>query len=116
MPGIVVANVNKITPYKKPVRLKLNSEVKISLLKSFLNDLELTTAVMEAKVATVRYLPSLASAKKPPRSPRRLRAPRKLVTIVADLAEVRCNSPTRYVTKFIDIPITHILSESSVPA
>lgn len=71
---------------------------------------------MEAKIETVRYLPSFASARKPPSRPRRLRVPMKLVTTVADLAEEMCKSPTKYVTRFIDIPITHILSESSVPA
>lgn len=71
---------------------------------------------MDAKIATVKYRPSLASAKKPPRRPRRLRVPMKLVTMVADFADEICSSPTRYVTKFMDMPMTHILSESSVPA
>lgn len=39
----------------------------------------------------------------------------KLVTMFADFADGRFNLPTKYVTKFIDIPITHILSDSSVP-
>ena len=71
---------------------------------------------MDAKIATVKYRPSLASAKKPPRRPRRLSVPMKLVTMVADFAEEICSSPTRYVTKFIEMPMMHILSESSVTA
>lgn len=72
-------------------------------------------AVTEAEIATILYRPSLASAKKPPRSPKRLRVPMKFVTMVADFADEMCKSPTRYVTRFIDMPITHILSESSLP-
>lgn len=45
-----------------------------------------------------------------------MRVPMKLVTMVADFADEICKSPTKYVTKFMDIPMTHILSESSVPA
>ena len=77
---------------------------------------KLTKAVIIAKIATVKYRPSLASAKKPPKRPRRLRVPMKLVTMFADFADEICNTPTRYVTKFIDMPMTHILSESSVTA
>ena len=40
----------------------------------------------------------------------------KLVTMFADFADEICSTPTRYVTKFIDMPMTHILSESSVTA
>ncbi|XP_057755634.1 uncharacterized protein LOC130974801 [Arachis stenosperma] len=50
------------------------------------------------------------SAKKPPRWPRRLRVPIKLVNNVADLADGRFKIPTKNVTKFIDIPITHSFS------
>lgn len=71
---------------------------------------------MVADMATVKYLPSFASARKPPRRPSKLRVPIKLVTMVAELAEWRCKSPTKYVTKFMEIPMTHILSASSVPA
>lgn len=71
---------------------------------------------MIPEIVTAKYRPSLASAKKPPRRPRRLRVPMKLVTMVADFADEICNSPTKYVTKFMDIPITQILSESSVTA
>lgn len=75
-----------------------------------------TKAVTDAKIATVKYRPSFASAKKPPSRPRRFSVPMKLVTMVADFADDKCKSPTKYVTKFIDMPIAHILSESSVPA
>lgn len=75
----------------------------------------LTTAVMVENIATVKYRPSFASAKKPARSARRLRLPMKLVTIVADFAVGICRSPTKYVTKFIEIPTTQILSASSEP-
>ena len=68
---------------------------------------------MDAEITTVKCRPSLASAKKPLRRSSKLKAPTKLVTIVADFAVEICNSPTKYVTKFIDMPITHILSESS---
>lgn len=78
--------------------------------------LKLTTAAMDAKIATVKYRPSLASATNPPNKPKRLRVPMKLVTIVADFDDVRCRYPTKYVTKFIEIPITHTLSANSVPA
>ena len=71
---------------------------------------------MAPKVATAKYRPSLASAKKPPRRPRRLRVPMKLVTMVADFADGICKISTKYVTKFMDMPITHILSDSSVAA
>lgn len=77
--------------------------------------MKLTKAAMEPEIATVRYLPSFASATKPPSNPRRFKVPRKLVTIVADFADDRFKSPTKYVTKFILIPIRHILSDSSVP-
>lgn len=70
---------------------------------------------MDANIATVKYRPSLASATNPPNNPRRLRVPMKLVTIVADFDDERCRSPTKYVTKFIEIPITHTLSANSVP-
>lgn len=42
---------------------------------------------MVAEMATVMYLPSFASAKKPPRRPSKLRVPIKLVTMVAEFAE-----------------------------
>lgn len=44
-----------------------------------------------------------------------MRVPMKFVTIFADFADERCKIPTKYVTKFMDMPITHILSDSSVP-
>lgn len=70
---------------------------------------------MIAEIATVRYRPSFASAKNPPKRPRRLRVPMKLVTMFADFADEMCKSPTKYVTRFIDMPITHTRSESSTP-
>lgn len=50
---------------------------------------------MVADITTVKYLPSFASAKKPPRRPRRLRVPITLVTMVAELAEGRCKVPIK---------------------
>ncbi|GAB2284045.1 hypothetical protein Dimus_018525, partial [Dionaea muscipula] len=44
----------------------------------------LTKARIVAKITNVRYRPNLASAKKPPRRPRRFGVPKKLVTIFAD--------------------------------
>ena len=64
-------------------------------IKTKFKNEKLTMAVMVAEIATVRYLPSLASAKNPPRRPRRLRVPMKLVTIVADFADGMCKSPTK---------------------
>jgi hypothetical protein len=57
----------------------------------------------------------LASATKPPRKARRLSVPMKLVTMLADWALERCRAPTRYVTMFVETPITPTRSASSVP-
>lgn len=66
-------------------------------------------------MATVRKRPSLASAMKPASRARRLSVPMKFVTMFADLEVEIWRSPTKYVTKFIDMPITHTLSDSSDP-
>jgi hypothetical protein len=115
MLGIVVANVNKLTPCRCKVRNISSNTIYLRLLGLHFG-LKLTKAVIVPKIATARYRPSLASAKKPPRRPRRLRVPMKLVTMVADFADEICKTPTKYVTKFMDMPITHILSDSSVAA
>lgn len=59
--------------------------------------------------------PNLASAKNPPKRASKLRDPMQFVTIFADSDDEKCISPCRYVTKFMDIPIIHILCDSSVP-
>lgn len=76
---------------------------------------KLTRAQINEKMRMAKKRPILASAMNPPKRARRLRVPMKFETIFADFEEERCKDPWRYVTKFIDIPITQILSESSVP-
>jgi len=70
---------------------------------------------MVAEMAMVRKRPSLASARKPPTRASRLSVPMKLVTTLADRELERWRSPTRYVTRFMEMPITHTRSASSVP-
>ena len=70
---------------------------------------------MDANKIMAKYRPNLASAKNPPKRASILSDPMKFVTMFADSDDERCNCPRRYVTKFIDTPITQILSESSIP-
>ena len=57
--------------------------------------MKLTIAATDAKIATVRYRPSLASATNPPNKPNRFRVPMKLVTMVADFDDERCMYPIK---------------------
>lgn len=55
------------------------------------------------------------SATKPPNRQSMKEVPRKLVTVLAEVALPKCMVPVKYVTKFTAIPNVVSLSNSSTP-